>query len=60
MYIEYALFLVWMKILTFKHQPHRMVKYTETIRRQQPTNCLSVFDHVFFGEGGGGGAGNNA
>ena len=30
-----------------------MVKYTETIRRQQPTNCLSVFDHVFFGGGGG-------
>ena len=29
-----------------------MVKYTETIRRQQPTNCLSVFDHVFFGGGG--------
>ena len=22
-----------------------MVKHTETIRRQQPTNCLSVFDH---------------
>ena len=41
-----------MKILTFKHQPHRMVKYTETICRQQPTNCLSVFDHVFFGGGG--------
>ena len=22
-----------------------MVKYTQTIRRQQPTNCLSVLDH---------------
>ena len=22
-----------------------MVKHTETIRRQQPTNYLSVFDH---------------
>ena len=22
-----------------------MVKHTQTIRRQQPPNCLSVFDH---------------
>ena len=22
-----------------------MVKHTQRIRRQQPTNCLSVFDH---------------
>ena len=22
-----------------------MVKYTQTIRLQQPTNCLNVFDH---------------
>ena len=22
-----------------------MVKHTQTIRRQQPTNCLSVFEH---------------
>ena len=22
-----------------------MVKHTQTIRRQQPANCLSVFDH---------------
>ena len=22
-----------------------MVKHTQTIRRKQPTNCLSVFDH---------------
>ena len=25
--------------------PHKMVKHTQTIRRQQPRNCLSVFDH---------------
>ena len=25
-------------------QPHRMVKHTQTIRRQRLTNCLSVFD----------------
>ena len=31
--------------LTFKHQPHKIVKHTHTIRRQEPTNCLSVFDH---------------
>ena len=24
---------------------HRMVKHIQTIRRQFPTNCLSVFDH---------------
>ena len=29
----------------FKLQPHRMVRHTQTIRREQPTNCLSVFDH---------------
>ena len=28
-----------------KHQPQKMVKYTQTIRWQQATNCLSVFDH---------------
>ena len=33
------------RYLTFKAPPHKMVKDTETIRRQQPTNCLSVFDH---------------
>ena len=26
-------------------QPYKMDKHTETICRQQPTNCLSVFDH---------------
>ena len=29
----------------FKLQPHKMVRHTQTIRREQPTNCLSVFDH---------------
>ena len=31
--------------LPFKRKPHKMVKYTQTICRQKPTNCLSVFDH---------------
>ena len=26
------------------HQPHILVKHTQTIRRQQLTNCFSVFD----------------
>ena len=26
-------------------QPHKMVKQTQNICRQKPTNCLSVFDH---------------
>ena len=30
----------------FKRQPHEMVKHTQTTRRQQPTNCLRVFDHI--------------
>ena len=29
----------------FKCQPHKMVKYTQTICRHQPKNCLSVFDY---------------
>ena len=32
-------------MLPFKRQPHKMVKYTKTICRQWPTNCLSVFNH---------------
>ena len=28
-----------------KRQPHKMVKHTQTIRRQQLINCLSVIDH---------------
>ena len=30
---------------SFKCKPHKMVRHTQTIRRQQPTNCLSMFDH---------------
>ena len=30
---------------SFKRQPHRMLKHTQTICWQKPTNCLSVFDH---------------
>ena len=26
-------------------QLHKMVKHTQTIHRQQPMNCLRVFDH---------------
>ena len=31
-------------ICEFKHQPHKMAKHTQTIRRQQSANSLSVFD----------------
>ena len=30
---------------SFKRQPHKMTKHTQTIRRQQPTNYLRVFEH---------------
>ena len=33
------------KSLNLKRQPHKMVKHTQTIRRQKSTNCLNVFDH---------------
>ena len=29
----------------FKRQPHKMVRHTQIIRWQKPTNCMSVFDH---------------
>ena len=29
---------------TFKRQPHKIVKQIQTIRRQKPTNCLSLLD----------------
>ena len=35
---------VWFN-LTLKCQLHKMVKHSHTIRRQQPTSCLNVFDH---------------
>ena len=28
-----------------KRQPHKMVKHLQTIRQQNPTNCLSVYEH---------------
>ena len=31
--------------LSEHHQPHKMVKHTQAIRRLFSTNCLSVFDH---------------
>ena len=30
---------------TFKLQPKKIFKRTQAIRWQQPTKCLSVFDH---------------
>ena len=44
----YLKFLEWLKEvkllgLTFKRQPHTMVKHTQTNRRLLPTNCFSVF-----------------
>ena len=38
-------FVDWGHNYAFKRQPHKMVKHTQTIHRQQATNCLSVFDH---------------
>ena len=32
------------RIFPFKRQSHQMVKHTQTNRRQQATNCLSVFE----------------
>ena len=29
----------------FKRQPHKIIKYTQTIHWLLPTNCLKVFDH---------------
>ena len=45
------MFLYWGEILThdcmltFTHQPHKMIKRTKAIRPQQPMNCFGVFDH---------------
>ena len=43
--LERRMFYIYSRAWPFKRQPHKMVKHTQTIRRQQPTNCLSVFDH---------------
>ena len=29
----------------FKRQPHKIVRHTQVIRRQQPTKCLSVYEN---------------
>ena len=29
----------------FIHQPHKVVKHTQAIQRQKPTNCVSMSDH---------------
>ena len=29
----------------FNRQSHKMVKHTQKFGRQQPTNCLTVFNH---------------
>ena len=31
--------------ITINNQLYKMVKHTQTICRQQPANCLTVFDH---------------
>ena len=33
------------KLNPLSGNPTKMVKHTQTIRRQQPTNCLGVFDY---------------
>ena len=33
------------QIYLYKHQPHKMVKHTQTISRLLPRNCLDVLDH---------------
>ena len=42
---KYTALLVSKDSYPFKRQPGKMVKYTETIRRLMPMNCLSVFGH---------------
>ena len=37
--------LHYLALKPFKHQSQKIVKHNQTIRRQQLTNCLSVFDH---------------
>ena len=39
-----SLWCLYCKHELFKRQLHKMVKPTQTIRRQHP-NCLDVFDH---------------
>ena len=37
--------LHYLTLEPFKRQSQKIVKHNQTIRRQQLTNCLSVFDH---------------
>ena len=37
--------LHYLALKPFKHQSQKIDKHNQTIRRQQLTNCLSVFDH---------------
>ena len=34
-----------MLMLTLENQRHKTIKHTQTVCRQKPTNCLSLFDH---------------
>ena len=34
-----------LNLYALRHQPHKKLKHTQTIRRLLPTNCLSVFDY---------------
>ena len=43
--LNYEAPLQTLKMIPFKHQPPKMVRRTQTIRRQHQTNCLSVLDH---------------
>ena len=52
--LEHRFFYVLFYVEIFQHyfspfrcQPPKMDKHTQTIRRQQPTNCLIVFDHFW-------------
>ena len=38
-------FFFFRSFYLFKHQPHKMVKHTQTIYRLLPTDCLSLSDH---------------
>ena len=54
-FLKYSIFIIFQhscskfsdlkRKLTLKPQPHKMIKHTQRIFRQQSTNCLSVFDH---------------
>ena len=39
------IFFIFCSFYLFRHQPHKMVKHTQTICWLLPTDCLSVFDH---------------